>query len=116
MVRFLTIALILAALAVVGQQYMSAGWWQASPGVRLEDLMRDPGLYDGKSVTVRGTVVNRMSVMGAGGYRISGATGETITILGFGSAPPPGETVTVQGVFHVAATVGVFQIPVILVR
>nr|WP_294555182.1 hypothetical protein [uncultured Rhodopila sp.] len=116
MVRFLIITLVLAGIAVAGEQYLYANRWQAPVSLSLQELMQNPGPYDGKSVSVRGTVVNRMSVMGAGGFRIAGPAGEAITIIGFGVAPPPGELVTVHGVFHIAATVGVFQVPVILVR
>jgi hypothetical protein len=57
--RFFSAALILAAVLTGGC------------GVRsVNDLLADPGKYRDRSVTVRGTVAEGVSIMGRGAYRI----------------------------------------------
>jgi len=82
----------------------------------LEALIRDPGPHDGRLVTVRGEVLDRVSLLGAGGYRLAAGSGESILVVGLGTAAQPGEVVTVTGVFRIAASFGALQAPVIVVR
>lgn len=82
----------------------------------IEQLMRDPGPHDGHLVRVRGLVLERVSLLGAGGFRLAAGPGESLLVLGLGTAPQPGESATVTGIFRVAAAVGPYQAPVILVR
>lgn len=84
--------------------------------VGIEQLLRDPGAHDGKLVAVRGTVRERVSLLGVGGFSLGAASGETILVIGLGTAPQPGEPAAVTGIFRVGAAIGATQAPVILVR
>jgi hypothetical protein len=115
MIRLL-VALLLTGLVLTSWRCTFGTMDQVPVVLPLEQLMRDPGRYDGKVVTVRGTVLDRMSLLGAGAYRIGAPAGESVVVVGLNSAPQPGEPVTVTGMFRLAAAIGAYQAPVILSR
>ena len=81
---------------------------------RVNDLLSDPGKYQHRSVTVRGTVDQSASVMGRGAYRI--ADGEQgLWVVTTGSAPRKGARVDVTGQlqdgYDLSAFGGVLRLP-----
>ena len=112
----LLIAALLAALVLGAGGYIFAEVRKAPVTVGLEELAGNPAPYDGKAVTVSGIVSSRVSVFGAGGYRIAGAGDAALLVVGLNTAPRPGERITVTGVFHVVAALGPFQLPLIVAR
>jgi hypothetical protein len=62
----------------------------------VNDLLADPAKYRNKSVTVRGTVDQTASVMGAGGYRIVDRD-QGLWVVTTGGAPRKGARVEVTG-------------------
>ena len=116
MFKLIVVVLLVAALMLGVGRYTSIGSQGAPTSVGLEELMRNPAAYDGKPVTVRGTVVSRISVLGAGGYRITGSGDTAVLVVGLNTAPQPGEQITVTGMFRVAAAVGPFQLPLIVAK
>lgn len=82
----------------------------------LAQLMRDPGAHDGRLVRVRGVVLDRVSLLGAGGFKLGAPSGESVLVVGLGTAPQLGQPTTVTGIFRLAVAVGPHQTPVILVR
>jgi hypothetical protein len=85
--------------------------------VKIADLVRDPAAFDGRLVIFRARVIDRISVMGVGGYRVDDAVGtEPIAVLGLSTAPAIGEETTVTGTFRMAAAFGSHQIAVVLAR
>lgn len=79
----------------------------------VNQLLKQPMKYDGKLVTVQGTVVDSAAVLGIGGYRLRQADSEIYVVSGHG-IPQPGSKVVVTGTFKQALAVGAFQYAVIL--
>jgi hypothetical protein len=84
--------------------------------VRVDELLRDPGHFDGRAVSFRATVVDRVSVLGVGAYRVASDGGDTLVVLGLRTAPRAGESTTISGTFRMAATIGALQAPVVVAR
>jgi hypothetical protein len=83
--------------------------------VSIEALDRSPGQYDGRSVEISGVIADRMSVLGAGAYRVRDDEGRHVVVIGLARMPGLNERVTVSGMYRVAFTFGVIQIPVLVV-
>jgi hypothetical protein len=81
----------------------------------VSQLLAKPGEFDGRFVTVKGTVQESAAVMGVGGYRLSQGPSE-IYILSSHGIPPTGAQVTVSGTFKQALALGGLQYAVIVER
>ena len=116
MFKFLFAVVLIVVLAIAAGGYISVADRNTPVTVDLQELVRDPAPYDGKAVTVSGIVSGRVSMFGAGGYRITGADDTAVLVAGLNTAPRPGERIVVTGVFHVAVAVGPYQLPLIVAR
>lgn len=115
MVRMLIVVLVVLAAVVVWKGGLGPGDGEAVQA-SIADLLRRPNDYEGRSVRVSGTVEERFSLMGVGGFRLGDGAGSSIAVAGLTASPPPGEALTVTGVFHTAFTAGAYQWPLILAK
>ncbi|MBC8022556.1 MAG: hypothetical protein H7Y14_05525 [Burkholderiales bacterium] len=92
----LGLGLAVAGCASVGIGVTSAG-----------DIRRNPASFEGKEVTVRGTVneVTKLPIVEVKSYTVLDSTGE-IRVTTRGAAPAKGERVVVRGVVSSTAIVG----------
>jgi hypothetical protein len=81
----------------------------------VSQLLANPGEFDGRFVTVKGTVQESAAVMGVGGYRLRQGPSE-IYILSSHGIPSTGTQVTVSGTFKQALALGGLQYAVIVER
>lgn len=86
---------------------MGACNFEAFGVVRIEELLRNPGKYAGKTVRVRGAVVNALQVplVGTRFYVVKDDTG-TITVVTDRMVATVGETITVEGNLDAAGVLG----------
>lgn len=115
MSRFLFLGLIALVVWLVlgGPKSQSAGTIAAS--VTLAQLAKAPSDWNGRLVTVTGTVVDRANVMGVGGVLISDESGHQLLAAGWTDPVLPGKTAQVTGEYRLALAVGDLEIPMILV-
>ena len=79
----------------------------------IAQLLRYPKDYDGKPVTVTGTVSGNAGILGYGGYRIRQGDSEILVISGRG-IPGLEQNVTVSGIFRQALSLNSYTYPVIV--
>lgn len=98
-------------LAMVGVAVLAA-----CPGTKpIQELLDDPGRYDGKMVRIAGEVTQSVGVLGVGGYQVNDGTGTLTVILpAGGSAPRVGAEVGVEGTFRSAFTFGAITAAVLM--
>lgn len=73
---------------------------------RIADILRDPGRYSGKEVTIAGEVVNSFGVLGQGAFELDDGTGRMwVLSMGF-SVPSRGARVAVTGRVESGVTFG----------
>lgn len=70
----------------------------------INDLLADPGRYDGKTVKVAGEVTGSVGALGRGGYRLDDGTGTLVVISEDRAVPVEGATVGVEGEFQAVFT------------
>lgn len=94
-------AFLIAALPVAGCASIGVGVTSAG------DIRRSPALFEGREVTVRGTVneVTRLPLVELKSYTVLDPSGE-IRVTTRGAAPAKGERVIVRGVVTSTAIVG----------
>ena len=98
--------LMLATLATVALS--------ACAGVTpINDLMANPGRYDGKTVRVEGTVKGAAGALGVGGYQLDDGTGTLTVISERGGIPTTGARISVKGTFEALATLGTRSLAVL---
>lgn len=73
---------------------------------QINELMANPGRYDGKTVRVQGTVKEAAGALGVGGYQIDDGTGTLTVISEQGGIPTTGARISVKGTFEALATLG----------
>lgn len=116
LLRAVVIALIVAAVMQATRCAMEPPN-AAAETVAVADLVRRPANYEGRKVTIRAKVVDRMSILGAGAYLVSAPEGaDTIAVLGLATAPAIGEIGSFTGTFRMAATFGSYQAAVLIVH
>jgi cytochrome c-type biogenesis protein CcmE len=96
------------ARVVLGLGLAAAGCASVGIGVTSAgDIRRNPASFEGKEVTVRGTVneVTKLPMVEHKSYTVLDATGE-IRVTTRGAAPAKGERVVVRGVVSSTAIVG----------
>ena len=79
----------------------------------IKSLLDDPGLYDGKTVSISGDVTEGVGVLGYGAYRLNDGTGTMWVVTKQGGAPREGAKVGVQGHFRAAFTLGTQTVAVV---
>jgi hypothetical protein len=84
--------------------------------VELEYLLDHPNLFEGKTVTINGTVDERASLLGYGGLFLRDKAGASILVLSMETPAAPNSSVTVTGKFLSAFTLGENAYPVIFAR
>ena len=80
----------------------------------INDLLADPGRYDGKTVKVAGEVTGSVGALGRGGYRLDDGTGSLVVISEDRAVPVEGATVGVKGRFEAVFTFFTESIAVLL--
>jgi hypothetical protein len=115
MTRFLVLCLLVLGvwLAVRPQTKDPAGI-PAAATVTLAQLAADPARWDGRQVSVSGTVIDRAAVLGLGGVLIGDRAGNQVLAAGWTGPAVPGRTAQVQGEYRLLLAVGDLQVPVIL--
>ena len=84
--------------------------------VELGYLLVHPDLFEGKTVTITGTVDERASLLGYGGLFLKDKAGASILVLSMETPAAPNSSVTVTGRFLSAFTLGENAYPVIFAR
>lgn len=79
----------------------------------IATVLKKPNAYDGRPVTVRGTVLASAAILGVGGYRLGQGDAEVL-VLGRHGIPEIGTQVTVSGMFKQAVALNDMQYAVIL--
>jgi len=112
LVQFVTAILILMGVIYrfIPSQSLPVGGYSKTSIALLLKQSKD---YDGKTVTVNGTVAGNAGIFGYGGYRIRQGADEILIISSHG-IPASGAEVTVSGVFRQAFAVNTFNYPVIV--
>jgi len=85
-------SLVLALSAYAGHQ-------------NIAELLRDPGRYDNKQVSITGWVVDSYGVMGNGAYLVDDGTGRMWVIAAGRGVPSRNARVEVTGNLHDTATI-----------
>jgi hypothetical protein len=75
---------------------LAAAPFMAGCAVRIGQINADPSRYRDRTVTVDGTVVNSVGLLGKGAYRVEDGTG-AITVLSSKGIPAGGSRVSVTG-------------------
>lgn len=97
------VALVIAALGLGAYIVLKAGGLQKpTPIAEIKDNIRD---WDGKAVTIEGTVSAPMNIVVAKLYRVTDATGE-MTIVTEKGLPAEGQKVRVDGYVKQAFKIG----------
>lgn len=91
--KLLLLSMLAAALFLVGCE-----------ATTISRIKADPSRYQGKTVAVRGTVVNSVGILSKGGYEIDDGTGRIFVITDHG-VPSSGARVVVQGTVFSGATI-----------
>jgi hypothetical protein len=96
-----TLALAIALVVISGCANVGIGVTNAG------DIKRAPAAFEGKEVTVKGTVsdVLKLPIVEVKSYSLADSTGE-IRVTTRGAAPAKGEKLIVRGVVSSAAIVG----------
>lgn len=73
---------------------------------RIADILRDPGRYANREVTIAGEVVNSFGALGQGAFELDDGSGRMwVLSLGF-SVPSRGARVAVTGRVEAGVTIG----------
>ena len=82
----------------------------------IRKLLDDPGSFDQRSVSIAGDVVEAVSVLGYGAYKVDDGTGSILVLSKQTGAPRQGAKVGVTGEFRQAFTYGAVTGAVLLER
>ena len=106
-----SIGIILIALII------AAGVWYYKTNIEgrtfIGKIAKDPMVYQGKMITIKGTVTERVSFMTMKYFKLKDRTGE-IMVKTEKSLPPVGEKKAVQGMVHEAFSLGREQLLVFI--
>jgi len=99
--RILTVFVLAMALAAAGCGHLGIGVTPAA------DIKRNPASFQGKEVTIKGTVreVTKLPIVELKTYVVADSSGE-ITVTTKGTVPAKGDRVVVRGEVASAAIVG----------
>ncbi|MCK1471314.1 MULTISPECIES: hypothetical protein [unclassified Bradyrhizobium] len=108
---------IVAFIAIAVIAYLML--WQSKPAIdaltatEISTLLAEPHQYDGRQVTVRGTVVRSAAILGFGGYTLEQGGAELFVATTRG-IPEPGRQITVSGTFKQAFVLNDLQYAALL--
>lgn len=108
----LGMALAVAALYIAVREGLSVLEGSYTP-MEIVELNRRSHEFDGRRVTVSGTVIYSAAIMGVGGYFLRQGSAE-ILIVGAGGMPQAGSKIVVSGTFKQALAVNGVQYAMIL--
>jgi len=80
---------------------------------KIGDIQKTPGRYDGRDVTITGTVSASHNLLVAKYYQVNDGTGE-IAVVTESALPKEGEHVTVKGKVNQAFAIGTAHLVVIV--
>lgn len=86
---------------------------EALTATDIATVLSKANAFDGKRVTVSGTVLDSAAIMGLGGYRLKQGDAEVLVVSGHG-IPETGRQVTISGTFKQAFAFNSLQYAVIL--
>ena len=88
---------------------ISAGLWYYKTNIEgitfIGKILKDPKIYTGKVITIKGTVTERVSFMVMKYFKLKDRTGE-IMVITENSLPSVGEKIRVNGTVHDAFSLG----------
>jgi len=106
-----SIAVILVAIII------AAGVWYYKTNIEgitfIGKILKDPKVYEGKMLTIKGTVTERVSFMIMKYFKLKDRTGE-IMVITENPLPSVGAKIAVQGMVHDAFSLGGEQILVFI--
>jgi hypothetical protein len=106
-----SIAVILVAIII------AAGVWYYKTNIEgitfIGKILKDPKVYEGKMLTIKGTVTERVSFMIMKYFKLKDRTGE-IMVITEKPLPSVGAKISVQGMVHDAFSLGGEQILVFI--
>jgi len=106
-----SITVILIAIIIV------AGVWYYKTNIEgitfIGKILKNPKVYEGKMLTIKGTVTERVSFMIMKYYKLKDRTGE-IMVITEKPLPSVGAKITVQGMVHDAFSLGGEQLLVFI--
>ena len=95
---------VLAVLLLLGCKANTVAPERATTPIKT--LLDDPSSFDGKTVSVAGSVQSSVGVLGFGAYKVNDGTGTLSIVTEGGGAPREGAKVGVEGTFRSAYTIG----------
>ena len=84
--------------------------------VPVSELLQNPETYENAFVTVSGTVAQRASVLGYGGFYLRDSAGKDLLVVSKTTPLAPDSPVTVQGRYLSAFTLGDQSLPVLFAQ
>jgi DNA/RNA endonuclease YhcR with UshA esterase domain len=108
----------LGMLAVTTVAMLAVAMLTGCPGAKpINELLDDPGRYEGKTVRIAGEVKESIGGFGVGAFQLNDGTGTLTVVTKAGSAPPRvGAKVGVEGEFRSAFTLGTLTVAVLVER
>jgi hypothetical protein len=114
MFRMGFLALIVIAGVYYTGLFKGAADTNGVQAITIETLLRQRSRYDGKTLQLRGTVGQRLSVAGYGGFQLMTLAGDDHVLVITDITPPaPGEPIQITGRFRLLLSVGAFTLPAI---
>lgn len=97
------ILVILSIVILTGILFLSAG----CSGIKISDIQSDPGHFEGKEVSIQGTVIETfwLGIINAGAYQINDGSG-TIWVTTTRTPPDKGTQASVKGKVTTAVKIG----------
>ena len=80
----------------------------------IAELLRDPGRYDNREVSITGWVVDSYGVLGNGAYQVDDGTGRMWVIAAGRGVPSRDARVEVTGSLHDTATIRGMRVGTVL--
>jgi hypothetical protein len=106
-----SIGVILVAIII------AAGIWYYKTNIEgitfIGKIVKDARVYEGKMITIKGTVTERVSFMTMKYFKLKDRTGE-IMVITENPLPPVGDKIAVQGMVHDAFSLGGEQLLVFI--
>jgi len=96
---------------------IAAGFWYYKTNIEgitfIGKIIKDPKVYEGKMITIKGTVTERVQFMVMKYFKLKDRTGE-IMVITENPLPSVGDKINVKGMVHDAFSLGGEQILVFI--
>ena len=96
---------------------VAAGFWYYKTNIEgitfIGKIVKDPKVYQGKMITIKGTVTERVQFMVMKYFKLKDRTGE-IMVITENQLPSIGDKITVKGMVHDAFSLGGEQLLVFI--